>query len=240
MKRKVQRRLRAATMFMLPVLSLSAQDKVEADIGAELVSDYVWRGQDLGNISVQPTASISYKGLWLSGWGTLGFDKDDTKEFDLTLGYGIKGFSISVTDYWFGDGAGYFHYAATNTSHVFEAQVGYDFDILAVNWFTNFAGCDGVNKQGKRAYSSYFSVTAPFRLGGLDWAFEVGAVPWATSFYNQSGDDDFGANGFEVSNISLAATKTLKITDTYSLPVWAKAIWNPATEGAHFVFGVKL
>lgn len=59
MKRKVQRRLRAATMFMLPVLSLSAQDKVEADIGAELVSDYVWRGQDLGNISVQPTASIS-------------------------------------------------------------------------------------------------------------------------------------------------------------------------------------
>lgn len=67
MKRKVQRRLRAATMFMLPVLSLSAQDKVEADIGAELVSDYVWRGQDLGNISVQPTASISYKGLWLSG-----------------------------------------------------------------------------------------------------------------------------------------------------------------------------
>lgn len=41
MKRKVQRRLRAATMFMLPVLSLSAQDKVEADIGAELVSDYV-------------------------------------------------------------------------------------------------------------------------------------------------------------------------------------------------------
>lgn len=150
MKRKVQRRLRAATMFMLPVLSLSAQDKVEADIGAELVSDYVWRGQDLGNISVQPTASISYKGLWLSGWGTLGFDKDDTKEFDLTLGYGIKGFSISVTDYWFGDGAGYFHYDATNTSHVFEAQVGYDFDILAVNWFTNFAGCDGVNKQGKR------------------------------------------------------------------------------------------
>ena len=106
-------------MFMLPVLSLSAQDKVEADIGAELVSDYVWRGQDLGNISVQPTASISYKGLWLSGWGTLGFDKDDTKEFDLTLGYGIKGFSISVTDYWFGYRAGYFHYCATNTSHLF-------------------------------------------------------------------------------------------------------------------------
>ena len=55
----------------------------------------------MGNISIQPSASISYKGIWLSGWGTVGFDKDDTKEFDLTVGYSIKGFSASITDYWF-------------------------------------------------------------------------------------------------------------------------------------------
>ena len=55
----------------------------------------------------------------------------------------------------------------------------------------------------------------------------------------QSGSDDFGANGFEIANISLAATKTLDITESYSLPVSAKAIWNPATEGAYFVFGIN-
>jgi hypothetical protein len=65
------------------------------------------------------------------------------------------------------------------------------------------------------------------------------ATPWATSFYNKSGSDDFGANGFEIANISLAATKTLDITESYSLPVSAKAIWNPATEGAYFVFGIN-
>lgn len=215
----------------LPAVSV-AQDKPEASVGVDLVSGYLWRGQDLGNVSIQPSAAVGYKGFTLSGWGSVGFDKEDTKEFDLTLGYATGGFSISVTDYWFNGGAGYFHYGAHNTAHVFEAQVGYDFGPLAVNWFTNFAGDDGVNKDGDRAYSSYVSVAAPFRLGGLDWTAEVGATPWATTFYND------GTNGFEVCDISLGVTKEVKISDSFSLPVFAKATWNPATEGAYFAVGM--
>lgn len=52
-------------MTGIPVISM-AQDKVEADIGADLVSGYIWRGQDLGNVSIQPSASVSYKGFSLS------------------------------------------------------------------------------------------------------------------------------------------------------------------------------
>lgn len=55
-----------------------------------------------------------------------------------------------MTDYWFNGGPGYFHYGTHHTSHVFEAQIGYDFGPLAVNWYTNFAGADGVNKDGDR------------------------------------------------------------------------------------------
>ena len=36
-------------------------------------------------------------------------------------------------------------YSAHQTSHVFEANVGYDFGPHALNWYTNFAGNDGVN-----------------------------------------------------------------------------------------------
>ena len=79
---------------------LPAQEKVEASVGADLVSGYIWRGQDLGNVSVQPSLSIAYKGFSLSAWGSVGFEKSDTKEFDLTLGYSISGFSVSVTDYF--------------------------------------------------------------------------------------------------------------------------------------------
>lgn len=220
------------TLAATPAVSM-AQDKVEASIGADLVSGYIWRGQDLGNVSIQPSASVSYKGFTLSGWGSVGIDKNDTKEFDLTLGYSTGGFSVSVTDYWFNNDAPYFHYGARNTAHVFEAQVGYDFGVLAVNWYTNFAGNDGIKNNGKRAYSSYFNISAPFKLGGLDWSAEIGAVPWETSFYNNT------ASGFEISNVSLKATKDIKFTDSFSLPIFAQAIWNPATEGAYFVFGLS-
>ena len=122
-------------------------------------------------------------------------DKEDTKEFDLTFGYSTGGFSVSVTDYWFDGGPEYFHYGAHNTSHVFEAQVGYDFGPLAVNWYTNFAGADGVKANGDRAYSSYFSIAAPFKLGGLDWSAEIGATPWETSFYNNGASGSHGRTG---------------------------------------------
>ena len=229
-----------AGCMMLCTAATMAQDKVTADAGAELVSGYIWRGQDLGNVSLQPTLSIAYKGLSLTGWGSVGLEKNDTKEFDLTLGYATGGFHVAVTDYWFNNGAGYFHYGARNTAHVFEANVGYDFGFLAVNWFTNFAGNDGVNRDGDRAYSSYVSLTAPFRLGGLDWTAEVGAVPWATSFYNATADDPTGAHGFEVAHVGIGAEKAIRITERYALPLFARAVWNPATEGAYFVFGLRL
>lgn len=233
MKRMFQKGLLPLALTALLPATGVAQDKVEASVGLDIVSGYLWRGQDLGNVSIQPSAGVSYKGFSLSAWGSVGFDKEDAKEFDLTLGYGIGGFSVSVTDYWFNTGAGYFHYGAHNTAHVFEAQVGYDFGPVAVNWFTNFAGDDGLNKSGKRAYSSYISVAAPFRLGGIDWTAEVGATPWATTFYND------GANGFEVCDVTLKASKELKITDKFSLPVFAQLTWNPATEGAYFAAGLS-
>ncbi len=234
MKRKMKAGIAAWVMAAtaLPT-AMMAQDTVEASVGADLVSGYIWRGQDLGGVSLQPGASIAYKGFSLGAWGSVGLESTDTKEFDLTLGYSTGGFSISVTDYWFNNGPGYFHYDAHNTAHVFEAQVGYDFGPVAVNWYTNFAGADGVNADGDRAYSSYINVAAPFKLGGLDWTAEVGATPWETSFYNG------GAGGFEVCNVTLGASKEIKVTDSFSLPLFCSATWNPATEGAYFVVGLS-
>lgn len=224
--------------------TMMAQDKVEASVGADLVSGYIWRGQDLGGVSIQPSLGISYKGFSLGAWGSVGIESTDTKELDLTLGYSVGGFSVSVTDYWFNKGvtsktgneldpAKYFHYGAYSTTHVFEAQIGYDFGPLAVNWYTNFAGNDGVKENGKRAYSSYLALTAPFKLGGLDWTVDLGMVPWETTFYNGY------TSGFSVTDISLGASKDIKITDSFSLPAFVKVSVNPRTEGAYFTFGLS-
>ena len=224
------------------VMSMTAfaQDEIETMIGGDIVSSYIWRGQDLGNVSLQPTLGIGYKGFSLSAWGSVGLaDSDDTKELDITASYTIGGLNIGVTDYWFNkDGldpeARYFKYDAHGTNHVFEANIGYDFGFASLQWYTNFAGNDGVNKDGKRAYSSYVEVAVPFKLATVDWTATAGAIPWATSFYNG------WTSGFAVTNLSLKATKEIKVTDSFSIPVFGQFVGNPRSQKAYLVFGFTL
>ena len=214
-----------------------AQDKVEATISADIVSKYTWRGLDQGSAAIQPTLGLGYKGLSLTAWGSYGFvDEKDVKEFDLTLSYKIGGFNIGVTDYWLSNGQDpdgrYFIYYAHSTNHVFEANIGYDFKLLSFQWYTNFTGNDGLTKSGKRAYSSYFEINVPFRLATIDWKATAGAVPYATTFYDTS--------GFAVINLGLQATKDIKITDTFSIPIFGQIIASPRQQTAYFIFGFTL
>src|SRR5574344_2750972 len=222
-------------MMLLVLLTLSltvqAQDEPTATVSADMVNQYIWRGQDLGDVSLQPTLGLSYKGLSLTGWGSVGLsDKEDTKEFHITASYTVGKFHAGITDYWFNTPIDkYFSYSAHNTSHVFEGNIGYDFGKFSLNWYTNFAGNDGVNKSGDRAYSSYVEANVPFALGGLNWNATIGAVPYATSFYQE-------ANGFAVTNVSLKATKDIRVSDSFSIPVFAGITANPSSEKAYLLF----
>ena len=224
-------------MGLVMSMTTFAQDEVEATISGDIVSSYIWRGQGLGNVSLQPTLGVGYKGLSLTAWGSVGLtDAADTKEFDLTLGYSAGGFNIGVTDYWFNAGLDpedrYFMYDAHGTNHVFEATVGYDFGFASLQWYTNFAGNDGVNKDGDRAYSSYVEANIPFQLASVDWTATAGAVPFATDFY--------GTTGFAVTNLALKASKDIKITDSFSLPVFGQVVANPCAQKAYLVLGFTL
>ena len=224
-------------MMLVASATAFAQDEVETTISGDVVSSYIWRGQDLGSAAVQPTLGVAYKGLSLSAWGSYGLaDPADTKEFDLTLAYTAGAFNIGITDYWFNAGldpeARYFKYDAHGTNHVFEANIGYDFGLASVQWFTNFSGNDGVNKDGKRAYSSYLEVAVPFKLATVDWTATAGAVPFATDFY--------GTTGFAVTNLALKATKDIKVTDSFSIPVFGQVVGNPCSQKAYLVFGFTL
>ena len=218
-------------------MGATAQDTIETTIGTDIVSQYIWRGQDLGSVSVQPTLGIGYKGLSLSAWGNVGLsDPADTKELDLTLGYTLGGFNIGITDYWTNDGgdpAGrYFKYDAHSTNHVFEANIGYDFGAASLQWYTNFAGNDGANKDGKRAYSSYMEAVVPFKLASVDWTATAGAVPFATTSY--------GTTGFAVTNLSLRATKDIQVSETFKIPIFGQVTANPCSQKAYLVLGLTL
>lgn len=225
----------AIGIITLDATATNAQDNVKSTISANLVNQYIWRGQDLGDVSVQPALGISWKGVSLSSFGNVGLsDKDDTKEFDLTGAYTFKGLNMGITDYWFNQpNKQYFCYAAHKTSHIFEANVGYNFGPLSLQWYTNFAGNDGINKNGNRAYSSYVEISAPFTFATCDWNAAVGAVPYRTSFYSD-------VNGFAITNVSLRATKAIPITSSFTLPIYAQITANPSNEKAYFIFGFTL
>lgn len=235
--KKVKRFGMAALMLMAGFATAGAQDNVETTVSADFVNQYIWRGQYCGGISVQPTLGLGYKDLSLTAWGSVGLESSDTKEFDLTLAYSNSGFNIGITDYWFNNGldSRYFMYEAHRTAHVFEGNIGYDFGPVAIQWYTDFAGYDfKTNDSGelKHAYSSYCELSAPFKLGGLDWNAALGFVPYESPNY--------GVEDFAVTNVSVKATKDIQVTPSFSIPVFAQVAANPAAQKAYLVFGFTL
>ncbi len=225
-------------MAIIMGITASAQDKLEVTISGDLVSKYIWRGQDYGDVSLQPEFGIAYKGLSLTANANapLSDTKNDQRELDLTIGYTVGGWNFSIADYWSelgGDEQGrYFKYDAHDTNHVFEANIGYDFGVCSLQWYTNFAGDDGVNNNGKRAYSSYLEATVPFKLATAEWTATVGISPFASTYY--------GTTGFAVTDVSVRADKAIRITDSFSLPVFAQLTANPCSQHAFMVLGVTL
>jgi hypothetical protein len=240
-KTKKMRTTRSAafivTLTMLLTLTptiVKAQDNVEASLGADIVSSYIWRGIDCGGVSIQPSASVAYKGLSLGAWASVGLEAADTKELDFTLSYATGGLSIAVTDYWFypsdeASQVGYFTYDSDYTQHLFEGTIAYDFGAIALSWNTNFAGNDYRKACGDIAYSTYIGASVPFTLGGIEWAAELGLTPWEGAY----------ADKLNITNLSLVAAKEIPFSDSFALPVFGQISFNPYTQGAYFAFGVS-
>ena len=50
----------------------------------------------------------------------------------------------------------------------------------------------------------------------------------------------YDVSGFSVTNLSLRATKAIKITQTFELPLFGQVVANPASRHFYFIFGLTL
>ena len=230
------------TLLFFAFITMQAQDKtveknekVSFTLGTDFVSSYVWRGAYQTGFSVQPAMGIDAYGFSLSTWGNTDIADQGFKEVDFTLGYTIAGFSVSITDYWWmGEGyKNYFKYKNNETDHLFEGTISYALPMekfpLSISWNTMFLGAD-YKVDGNRAYSSYAELSYPFSIKDIDLDVSLGLTPWESLY----------ANDFAVVNVGIGASKVLKITDSFSLPVFGKIMTNPESEEIFFVFGFSL
>ena len=77
-------------------------------------------------------------------------------------------------------------------------------------------------------YSTYISLSYDAEVGGVALTPAIGINPWESQF-----DDEFS-----ILDISLKASKEIKFTDSFSLPVFVQAIASPAKDRTYLVFGM--
>lgn len=218
-------------------------------ITADLVSHYVWRGSmAIGSPTpnFQPTLAFIKGKFEIGVWGSTDF-AGSYKELDPYISFTTGHLKLAFTDYnWNFDQANYFNYTNNETGHRFEGTFGYtgpEAIPISVTWNTMFYGLD--KKAGdstKQAYSTYIELG--YTKGAA--SFFLGFTPWV-SYYNNYGVTAFDSTAarktFSVVNVGASATKALKISEIYSLPIKAALVINPSAtytrkDFVHLVFGI--
>lgn len=224
-------------------------DEVEAYVGADMVSHYMWRGQDRGGFSFQPEAYVSWKGLTVKMMGSAGFESTDPREIDITLGYETAGFNIGVIDYWKTglDPNDRYFYFDKKGGHRVEGNIGYSWKYGSLQAYAIFWGND-FKIDGKQAYSTYVEMSVPFKLGGVNWKVAVGGTPFESAGHNETvsengvtkqiPDYDY-AEGPACVMASLRAQKNIELGFA-SLPVFAEFHANPYLQTANVLFGITI
>ena len=225
-------------IFALVVLtgasSVTAQDSLKFSLGADLVSSYVWRGTYQTKAAFQPTAGLSVGGFSVSAWASTEF-AGPQKEVDFTVGYSVAGLSLAITDYWWSGEQAFKYLKYDNgTEHLWEGSIGYTLPVesfpLSLSVNTMFAGADKKAGEDKSNFSTYIEASFPFTIKDVDLSASLGGTPGEGLYANQA----------SVVSISLKASKEIKITDSFSLPVFGQLILNPNQEDIFFVFGFSL
>jgi hypothetical protein len=236
--------------------SAASEGGATFSVGADVVSSYVWRGAYLSGVSVQPSLGVELAGVSLSSWGSVDLN-GLYKEVDFALGYSIAGFDIAVTDYWWEGEEVYSYFSKTvsydpnDTSkkvsnHRFEATLAYTLPIekfpLKLSVSTFFAGNDfksDDNDKASRAFSTYIEASLPFTVKDVALDAALGFRPWESPVYEIANAPSYYSAGAAVVNLSLKASKELKITDSFTLPVFGQVIFNPNAEDVFLVFGIS-
>jgi hypothetical protein len=224
---KYSKLLLAIGIFMYTDLYSQEEESKPFTTGADIYSSFIWRGTENGSgPAIQPVIEYTSGSFTAGAWGS--FDFRGYKEVDLYCNFSLPaGFSIGMTDYYSPD-LRYIDYSRESGSHAFELTFGFSKNNinLEANWILNEAG--GIGSIGN---DLYFQAGYSFKFFSL---FMGAGNGWLTY------DPDSGQNRFNVTNLGLEVSRTIKITETFDVPVSGQLIFNPDREQLFVVVGFTL
>lgn len=117
-------------LFLVNWYTLYAQEgkdrSVEISAGGEVVSSYLWRGQNYNhNPSVQPWAEVSWSGFTVGCWSAFRIKGEGDDEVNFYISKSMGFLTLSLQDYWSYskiNPSKYFDYSPETTSHMFEGS----------------------------------------------------------------------------------------------------------------------
>ena len=225
---------------------VQAQEKVDMTVSVDYFNRYVWRGLDIANTpSLQPTLSLGFVGFEAGIWGayTLSNQQSESDEIDFWIGYTHEtenSISISavITDYYFPNvGIDFFNFNNYDDeledgtpdpgAHTLEAGLsltGPESFPVTVSGYLNFYNDAGNN--------TYFQINYPVKINETDLDIFVGATGGSKDNPGYYGTDDL-----QVINIGVQASREIKMTESFSVPLNISFIVNPNDEISYLIAG---
>lgn len=236
--------MKKVKVLAICAIAVMATTSVQAQFatGADVVSSYVWRGipQDrtvtgnpsLGSPNIQPYVSFTTGGFTVGSWASSSF-LGNVKEVDLYATYAFSSaFALTVTDYNWGFNTSYFNYGK-GTDHIYEATLAYtgaEKFPLSASINTMFAGNDkSLTDASKQAMSTYIELG--YQITPLVKIFAGGVL---------GGSSNYATTAAGVTNVGIKVSKSIVISDKFSLPVYGILGTNPYSGSAFFVAGITL
>jgi hypothetical protein len=223
----------AASLIMFVMLispspcTLMAQG-ITVDTGVNLNSRFIYRGAELGT-SPHVQAMIGFKAgnLSLYGWGSHSMGQDDQsyKEVKFWLNYTIDLGDFKLTpqiENHFNAFADFLDFDDATTTHVLQASA-------------RLAGTSGdIRPDLMLGYAFWGPIENTIYIeAGVNFSVEeYGLRAFLSTQYSEAGGFvDLGYGGdFVMNQIGISGSRTLKVTDTFSMPLGVSLILNPKTE----------
>ena len=220
------------------------------EVGADLVSSYLWRGQNLGGLSIQPSVTVGWKGLYLCTWANIGADnwkfEELNPELDITIGYENFGFQLDLTHLYYFYGDKYFK-GLTDPNNIYsgstmELHAGINIGEwtekipLSIDWYTTVLGYDpvynkynilekNINGNYKRAYSTYIQLGYDIKLPlDIILGVKVGFTPWK-GMYSDYREVWTSGKTVGFNNLQLRAEREFELKHLY-INVWGDIMFN--------------